>query len=156
TTVSPAPCRPRRHRSRRIFRWCARTRSRWRPIRRTTRRGTPRPAKHRGTYPATRFSPMISIPKPLAAIIGAMLMHAASAAIPTSERTTLLALYQSTNGDQWTHNDNWNGAPGTECTWYGISCIGDHVVSVNLYNNNATGTLPPLGALAQLMALQLA
>ena len=36
----------------------------------------------------------------------------ASAAIPTSEREALVALYQSTNGNAWTDKTNWLGAAG--------------------------------------------
>ena len=38
------------------------------------------------------------------------------AAIPTSERDALIALYNSTDGDNWNDNTNWLGAPGTDGT----------------------------------------
>ena len=40
--------------------------------------------------------------------------------IPDVEREALIALYNSTNGDNWTHNDNWLGPPGTEGSWFGL------------------------------------
>jgi Leucine-rich repeat (LRR) protein len=58
------------------------------------------------------------------------------------ERTALIALYNSTNGDNWTDNSGWNGAEGTECTWYGITCMDDHITHIYLGNNNLTGSLP--------------
>jgi Leucine-rich repeat (LRR) protein len=58
------------------------------------------------------------------------------------ERTALIALYNSTNGDNWTENSGWNGAEGTECTWYGITCMDDHITHIYLDNNNLTGSLP--------------
>ncbi|MEP6881394.1 MAG: hypothetical protein ABI866_05335, partial [Dokdonella sp.] len=41
----------------------------------------------------------------------------AHAAVSAQERAGLIALYNSTGGNAWTHNTNWNGAVGTECTW---------------------------------------
>ena len=54
----------------------------------------------------------------------------ACAAIPAIERAALIALYTSTDGDQWTDNSGWKepplaadgfALPGTEGTWYGIT-----------------------------------
>jgi len=44
---------------------------------------------------------------------------ALSAAIPAAERQALIDLYNSTNGASWTTITNWNGAAGTENTWFG-------------------------------------
>ena len=68
----------------------------------------------------------------------------AQAAIPASERTVLLNLYTSTGGATWATSTNWNGPPGTECTWYGVTCDvgGTTVTSIYLGNNNLTGSLP--------------
>lgn len=80
----------------------------------------------------------------------------ATAAIPTSERDALLALYSSTNGTGWTNADGWNGAAGTECGWYGVTCDSGEttVVEILLAANNLTGTLPAeLGNLTNLEGL---
>lgn len=71
---------------------------------------------------------------------------AAQAAIPASERQALLDLYTSTNGGDWTDDSGWNGAPGTECMWYGITCADDasHVTEIDLYANHLTGSLPDI------------
>ncbi len=64
--------------------------------------------------------------------------------IPASERAALLDLYNSTNGANWTVRTNWNGGPGTECTWYGVTCNASRS-SVNLVvlpANNLAGPLP--------------
>lgn len=82
----------------------------------------------------------------------------AQAAIPQSEREVLLALYESTNGDEWNRNSGWNGAPGTECSWYGVSCDDDlaHVVGLSfsgdsvILGNGLEGVLPPLSELTEL------
>jgi Leucine-rich repeat (LRR) protein len=76
------------------------------------------------------------------------------AAIPDTERTVLRSLYISTNGDLWTRKTNWNGAPGTECTWFGVVCNLDqsHVITVILNANSLSGVLP--ATLNRLTALQ--
>ena len=87
----------------------------------------------------------------LGCLFGAMSIS--YAAIPASERAVLQALYTSTNGAGWTTNTNWNGVPGTECTWFGVTCVGDaNVTQINLIGNNLIGTLPP--TLNQLTALE--
>ena len=76
------------------------------------------------------------------------------AAIPQPERDALLALYAATGGDGWTQRDNWLGAPGTECSWFGVQCddAGTHVIALYLNGNNLSGTLP--AALASLPELR--
>jgi Leucine-rich repeat (LRR) protein len=85
--------------------------------------------------------------------------------VPASERAALIDLYNSTNGAGWTNRTNWRNAgdtdfnePGTECTWYGVTCNGEQntVLQVNLDTNNLVGTLPAsLGDLTNLLALEL-
>ncbi|MES2934751.1 MAG: hypothetical protein V4805_14830, partial [Pseudomonadota bacterium] len=76
----------------------------------------------------------------------------AQAAIPLSERTALLDLYTATVGESWTHSRDWNGAAGTECSWYGVDCndTWSHVIQLRLDGNNLTGTLPSLSGLPAL------
>ena len=72
------------------------------------------------------------------------------------ERTALISLYNSTNGDDWTDNSGWNGAEGTECNWYGITCIDDHIAYIYLNSNNLTGELPhEISGLTSLIELYL-
>jgi Divergent InlB B-repeat domain/IPTL-CTERM motif len=75
------------------------------------------------------------------------------AAISDTERAVLQALFNSTNGNGWIDKTNWNGAPGTECTWFGVGCNADesHVIIINLNSNNLSGFLP--ATLNQLTAL---
>ena len=57
-----------------------------------------------------------------------------------SLRDALVKLYQSTNGDNWTHNDNWcSDKPVTE--WYGVKKKGDNEYTLLLTNNNLTGKI---------------
>ena len=60
---------------------------------------------------------------------------------PDSLREALIKLYQSTNGDNWTHNDNWcSDLPVTE--WYGIVYNKKYDrYHLNLDNNNLTGEI---------------
>jgi hypothetical protein len=95
------------------------------------------------------------------------LLGQVQAAIPTIEREALIALYNSTDGDNWDDNSGWKtpplhtdgfATPGTENTWYGITCNSGNttVESLSLYNNELTGSIPPeLGALANLQYLRL-
>ena len=86
-------------------------------------------------------------------------------AIPSSERSALIALYNSTDGDNWTNNSGWKTAPvdvdgfampGTENTWEGISVNADHVEDITLSSHNLVGTIPPeLGNLPNLVTLYL-
>lgn len=83
----------------------------------------------------------------------------AAAAIPLAERQVLIDLYNSTSGDGWFRNNGWKtagdfSAPGTECTWYGVSCDsgGNRVTGLNLNENNPVGPLP--ASLNTLKALQ--
>ncbi len=85
----------------------------------------------------------------------------------STERAALIALYNSTDGDNWTNNSGWKtpplhvdgfALPGTENTWYGITCDPGNttVQSISLVGNNLNGTLPPeLGNLANLQRLYL-
>lgn len=70
-------------------------------------------------------------------------------------RKALIDLYNSTDGDRWTRNDNWcSDLPLSE--WYGITTNkeagisdDDGVARIALSNNNLTGTLPSsIGALS--------
>jgi hypothetical protein len=88
----------------------------------------------------------------VASILLALHATAGEAAIPASERQVLLNIYTSTNGANWTNKTNWNGAVGTECTWYGIVCNagGTNVTQVNLQENHLTGSLPAISGLTNL------
>ena len=75
-----------------------------------------------------------------------VLGHSAFAAIPVLERQMLVDLYTQSNGSVWTVNTGWNGAAGTECTWYGVTCDAgqNHVTGIVLPLNNMTGAINPM------------
>lgn len=78
------------------------------------------------------------------------------AKIPIRERNALQALYNSTAGNVWVNKRNWNGPPGDEKNWYGITCDNENttVVEIDLKDNNLIGTLPAdLGYLSDLGTL---
>ena len=77
--------------------------------------------------------------------------------ITTLENRGLVALYNSTNGDNWTMNTNWLGDKGTECTWYGVRCDRKHrIIGLDLAVNGLTGTIPKeLGDLGSVLYLDL-
>jgi len=85
--------------------------------------------------------------------------------IPEIERNALIALYNSTNGDNWTNNDGWKdpplhtdgfAMPGTEENWYGITVENHTVIKIRLYINNLVGTIPlEIGNLTNLQDLHL-
>lgn len=90
--------------------------------------------------------------------LATLLAPSTQAAVPASQRSALLALYDSTGGTAWTNRTNWSGAPGTECTWYGIRCdaAATSVEQILLPDNNLAGTLPPdLGSISTLRFLDL-
>ena len=82
--------------------------------------------------------------------------------IPSIERAALISLYNSTNGTSWTNRTGWKGGtlysdgfqnPGTECTWYGVTCDTPHnVTSISFSNNGLNGQIP--AALGNLTGLQ--
>jgi hypothetical protein len=64
--------------------------------------------------------------------------------IPQSECASLVTLYNSTNGGNWTNNAGWAVDFASPCSWYGVRCDGGHVGGITLPSNNLSGTLPAL------------
>ena len=68
----------------------------------------------------------------------------------TIECQALVALYESTNGDDWYNHANWLNT-NTVGNWYGVTVGSNHVIGLNLMSNNLDGTLPvELGELSDL------
>ena len=74
--------------------------------------------------------------------------------IPTAQCETLVALYDSTGGDNWTNHEGWK-TTDTPCSWHGVSCENGVVTAIDLDDNNLTGTLPDWSALTRLQELLL-
>jgi len=75
--------------------------------------------------------------------------------IPTVECEALVALYDSTDGENWSRNTGWN-VTNTPCSWEGIACDGGHVTILDLWSNGLSGLIPSeLGNLSNLNFLNL-
>ena len=61
---------------------------------------------------------------------------------PDSDKAILIALYNETNGPNWTNNENWpSEAPLDE--WHGVTTDTDgRVTVINLDENNVNGSIP--------------
>ncbi|PWK25759.1 hypothetical protein LX92_00502 [Maribacter polysiphoniae] len=76
------------------------------------------------------------------------------AKVPQSEKEVLLALYNNTQGENWTTSWSLN-KPVSK--WYGVQVEDDHVVGIDLFNNNLVGQLPnSISKLEKLRELNLA
>ncbi|UCG27158.1 MAG: leucine-rich repeat domain-containing protein, partial [Bacteroidales bacterium] len=66
----------------------------------------------------------------------------------------LVALYNSTDGPNWTDNTNW--LTGNVSTWTGITVSGNRVTEISFDQNNLNGPIPPeIGDLDSLHVLNL-
>jgi Leucine-rich repeat (LRR) protein len=61
--------------------------------------------------------------------------------IPKKECQALVALYDSTDGENWTDNTGWK-ATKSPCSWDGVTCRSKHVTGLSLKNNNLYGSIP--------------
>jgi hypothetical protein len=78
--------------------------------------------------------------------------------VPRRESDALRTFFNAAGGKDWSKRDNWKSAPGTENTWYGVTCdAGDTtVLELELRDNNLSGELPAeLGDLKNLKSLVL-
>jgi len=58
------------------------------------------------------------------------------------EEQALRDMHSKTGGNYWTNNEDWI-TDIHHCNWYGIACEeNDHVIEINLRNNNVTGVVP--------------
>lgn len=70
----------------------------------------------------------------------------------TPDSLALVALYNMTNGINWTNNTNW--LVGRPDTWFGITITDSRVVNIDLGENNLIGSIPAeLGDLSDLQQL---
>ena len=74
----------------------------------------------------------------------------------TADRVVLATLYNSTNGDEWSNNENWLSDTPIP-TWHGVeSDANGKVTALNLRQNNLNGTLiPEIAHLTNLTSLDL-
>jgi len=74
--------------------------------------------------------------------------------IPEAECETLIALYNSTDGSNWSINTGWNET-NSPCSWYGITCGDGRVQEILMYYNGMIGSIPDLSTLTNLQILGL-
>ncbi len=78
------------------------------------------------------------------------IIESTSLGVDPIDSLTLVAFYNSTNGDSWTNNENWLQQGQFVETWYGITVTEGRVTEINLeddgsgqfFGNNLTGSLP--------------
>lgn len=61
--------------------------------------------------------------------------------INQADSLALVALYKSTGGSGWINNQNWLSSSPVN-TWHGVTVRHKRVISLDLNNNNLTGTIP--------------
>ena len=83
-------------------------------------------------------------------------VNRAEPALVARDRAALMALYNSTDGPNWTKNTNWGSSLPLD-DWYNVNTDADgRVTYLALWDNNLRGTLPAeLGNLDQLTELPL-
>jgi Leucine-rich repeat (LRR) protein len=90
----------------------------------------------------------------LAIIFFAKFSHAQ---VSQGDFEALVALYNATDGDNWTHKDNWDisgTADDVTSDWHGVTVSGGRVTEIYLTANNLIGDIPPeIGNLTALTAL---
>ena len=78
-----------------------------------------------------------------------------AAVIPTDDRAALVALYEATDGLNWTNKENWLSATPLD-EWYGVTVANGRVEWLELRSNQLTGSIPSeLGNLTNLEILSL-
>jgi Leucine-rich repeat (LRR) protein len=60
--------------------------------------------------------------------------------ISTKECQALVALYDSTDGENWEDNSGWKTTK-KPCNWNGVTCQKKHVTGLRLWNNNLKGSI---------------
>ena len=72
------------------------------------------------------------------------------------DRAALIALYDATDGANWTTKTNWKDESKPISTWHGVTVSQNRVTRLSLVANNLTGTIPSqLGNLSNLTRLNL-
>ena len=78
----------------------------------------------------------------------------ANATVPQIEREALVAIYNSTNGDQWYNNSRWLDGDPCDNHWAGILCEDKIIIEMVFFQNKLAGSLPPeIGNLSNLLVL---
>ena len=76
----------------------------------------------------------------LCSIVVVLVGFVGSASAQT-DRDALIALYNSTDGENWNNNTNWNTEEDIS-TWFGVTVADGRVTWLRLRRNNLTGSIP--------------
>ncbi len=119
---------------------------------------TPAPAASATTYRDTRLTKGTTYTYRLRAYnaIAARGWSNEASATPSDDKDALIALYDATDGDNWTTNTNWKSDKQID-EWYGVTTNSEgRVTQLRLSNNRLSGSIPSeLGSLANLQRLNL-
>jgi Leucine-rich repeat (LRR) protein len=75
--------------------------------------------------------------------------------ITVGDCIALVSLYNTANGSTWDNKTGWLQT-NTPCTWFGITCEGNRVSRIDLFENDVSGSLPAeLGDLKGLKVLRM-
>jgi hypothetical protein len=90
----------------------------------------------------------------LAILFTAASLRPSHAQVTLQDSIALVALYNATNGVNWTNNTNWlNGPVGG---WYGVSIFNQRVTQLEMDDNGLSGFIPDaIGALTGLVELSI-
>ncbi len=77
------------------------------------------------------------------------------AQVDVQDSLTLVDIYNSTGGPNWTNHTNWLTANPVS-TWYGVTVTEKRVTALDLSANNLTGKIPKLSGLDKLSTLDIA
>lgn len=78
------------------------------------------------------------------------------AAVPQEQRDALVALYQSTQGENWINQFRWLEGDPCDEQWFGVVCSENSIVELQLGENNLAGSIPhEIGVLTDLNLLSL-
>ena len=93
----------------------------------------------------------------LLVVLAGLLLSVAAPAQAQTDKDALVALYNATDGANWTTNTNWTSDDEPLSAWSGVTTNSDgRVTRLELADNGLTGTLPAaLGDLSELEQLDL-
>ena len=78
----------------------------------------------------------------LAILFGLLGVIPSSQAVTELERDALMALYNGTNGTNWSRQNGW-GIDSNPCNWAGVTCnVQQEITDLYFGNNNMVGSIP--------------
>ncbi len=88
----------------------------------------------------------------LVVILCSILPYYSKAQVNVQDSLTLVDIYNSTGGSNWTNNNNWL-TTNYLSTWHGITVYNGRIIGIDLSNNNLIDTFPDISNLNALIDL---